>query len=87
MIFMATRLRFGIVGTGSIANEGHSEKLDVEEARCDANSSDERCLEYWENHINWWSWDYKQGPDQLPEHRHMPPPFDAVPPRSCTETA
>jgi F-type H+-transporting ATPase subunit b len=32
-------------------------------------------MEYWEQHINWWSWDYRAGPDQHQEHRHMPPPF------------
>lgn len=38
-------------------------------------SADEQCFVYWENHINWFSFDYKAGPDQAPEHRHMPPPF------------
>lgn len=45
------------------------------EVACTAQSSDEHCLEYWEEHINWWSWDYKASPTQAPEHRHMPPPF------------
>jgi F-type H+-transporting ATPase subunit b len=38
-------------------------------------AADEECEIYWQNHINWFSWDYKAGPEQLPEHRHMPPPF------------
>lgn len=45
------------------------------EGACTAESSDHECLEYWEHHINWWSTDYKKGPEQLREHRHMPPPF------------
>ena len=45
------------------------------DATCTAESSDHECLEYWEHHINWWSTDYKKGPEQLREHRHMPPPF------------
>ncbi|HEX2567932.1 MAG TPA: ATP synthase F0 subunit B [Polyangia bacterium] len=45
------------------------------EGACTAESSDEECLEYWEHHINWWDTDYKKGPEQLREHRHMPPPF------------
>ena len=31
-------------------------------------------MEHWENHINWFSWDYK-APYDSPAHRHMPPPF------------
>ncbi len=45
------------------------------EAACTASSTDEQCAEYWEDHINFWSWDYKESPDQRREHRHMPPPF------------
>lgn len=45
------------------------------DATCTAESSEHECLEYWEHHINWWSTDYKKGPEQLREHRHMPPPF------------
>ncbi len=44
------------------------------EGSCTAASSDEQCAEYWEHHVNWWSWDYKE-PHQFPEHRHMPGPF------------
>ena len=46
-----------------------------ESAACDASSDEEACRAYWEHHINWWSWDYKEGPAQEKEHRHMPPPF------------
>ena len=42
---------------------------------CTAASDDEQCAEYWEHHINWFSWDYTAGPKQSLEHRHMPPPF------------
>ena len=42
---------------------------------CSATSSDEACAAYWEQHINWFSWDYRASPTQQPEHRHMPPPF------------
>ena len=48
---------------------------DPDQLRCDASTSDEECEKYWEHHINLWSWDYKAGPAQLPEHRHMPGPF------------
>ena len=37
--------------------------------------ADEQCRVYWEYHINWFSFDYKPGPEQAPEHRHMAPPF------------
>jgi F-type H+-transporting ATPase subunit b len=53
----------------------HHEGGAHEAMMCDASSPDEACLEFWEHNINWWSWDYKAGPDQAPEHRHMPPPF------------
>ena len=63
-------------GKGSIANEGHDVRGEGgRETECTAQSSDEECFEYWENHINWLSWDYKAGPDQAREHRHMPAPF------------
>ena len=47
---------------------------DGHHATCTAASSDHECFEYWEKHINWWSWDYK-APHADPSHRHMPPPF------------
>lgn len=63
-------------GAGSPANEGHGTAPgEGEPHRCTAASSDEECSEFWEDHINWWSMDYKKSDAQLPEHRHMPPPF------------
>ena len=65
----------GVPGTGSMANEGHEPTSKPHgELHCTAESGDEECLEYWESHINWFSWDYK-APYADPSHRHMPPPF------------
>lgn len=67
----------GVPGGGNIASQGHPPVAHVPHS-CPAvpgDEADEECLEYWESHINWWSWDYKAGPDQALEHRHMPPPF------------
>jgi len=69
------RAQEGVEGTGSVANEGHDVRSENPEAVCTATASDADCAEYWENHINWWSWDYRAGDNQAPEHRHMPPPF------------
>lgn len=67
----------GVPGSGQIASQGHPPVAHVP-ATCPAvpgEEADEACFEYWESHINWWSWDYHAGPDQALEHRHMPPPF------------
>ena len=68
----ATSAQEGVPGTGSIANEGRPSEP---AGSCTAESSDDECLEYWEHHINWLSWDYRPGAGQAAEHRHMPPPF------------
>ena len=59
------------------AAEGHAgaHELPTECPTAMTEAADEACREYWENHINWFSFDYKAGADQAPEHRHMPPPF------------
>jgi hypothetical protein len=77
----AAGLALSLVALGApraLAEEAATiERLDVP-AACPATAgeaADEECEVYWQNHINWTSWDYKAGPEQLPEHRHMPPPF------------
>jgi F-type H+-transporting ATPase subunit b len=65
-----------LLGGATFAEGERPEGASGEEAAaCEASSSDEQCAEFWESHINWWSWDYKAGPTQQAEHRHMPPPF------------
>jgi len=77
----AAGLALSLVAMGApaaLAEEAATaERLEVP-AECPATAgeaADEECEVYWQNHINWFSWDYKAGPEQLPEHRHMPPPF------------
>jgi F-type H+-transporting ATPase subunit b len=62
-------------GTGEAGEHGGGEHGEHGDAVCTAESSEHECFEFWEHHINWWNTDYKKGPTQLPEHRHMPPPF------------
>ena len=54
---------------GGATAEHHGEEA------CTAASSEEECAEFWEHHINWFSFDYKAGPSQAREHRRMPAPF------------
>ena len=65
------------VEAGGISHEGTTPEAHEagEHATCTAESTDEECYEYWESHLNWWSMDYKAGPTQAKEHRHMPPPL------------
>jgi F-type H+-transporting ATPase subunit b len=68
----------GVEGVGSPANEGRDVREEGKATECPTamtEAADDECREYWESHINWWSWDYKGGSEQSPEHRHMPPPF------------
>ncbi len=55
----------------AVAEEGAEHE---EAAACTTASSDEQCANYWEHHVNWWSWDYKE-PVKDASHRHMPAPF------------
>lgn len=54
---------------------GAEEAAATSPSLCTASATDEECARYWERHINWWSLDYRESSKQLPEHRHMPPPF------------
>jgi F-type H+-transporting ATPase subunit b len=60
---------------GHGAEPGGEHAIPAECPTAMSEAADEECAAYWENHINWFSWDYKAGPGQAPEHRHMPPPF------------
>lgn len=70
------RHRWGLVlGVCLLASAGRAASSEPAAVLCAATSTDEECAAYWEQHINWFSWDYRASPTQQPEHRHMPPPF------------